>query len=98
MLYLSFPKIASVPPRRQHATFLEEIAAFVRGHASMLNGQDLECWPPSFSTPLMQTYLRTLYLRKDRFAEWYINLTSGYVTQPDQTPHAYWRGTATCAS
>jgi hypothetical protein len=25
---LSFPKIASVPPRRQHATFLEEIAAF----------------------------------------------------------------------
>jgi hypothetical protein len=76
---------ASVPPRRQHAAFLEEIAAFVRGHASKLNDQDLECWPPSFSTPLMQTYLRTLYLRKDRFAEWYTNLTGGYVAQPDQT-------------
>jgi len=58
---------ASVPPPRQHAAFLEEIAAFVRGHASKLNDKDLECWPLSFSTPLMQTYLRTLYLRKDRY-------------------------------
>jgi len=76
---------ASVPPPRQHAAFLEEIAAFVRGHASKLNDKDLECWPLSFSTPLMQTYLRTLYLRKDRFAEWYTNLTGGFVARPDQT-------------
>jgi hypothetical protein len=76
---------ASVPPRRQHTALLEEIAVFVRGYAGKLNEHDLECWSPSFSTPLMQTYLRTLYLRKDRFAEWYTNLTGGYVARPDQT-------------
>jgi hypothetical protein len=76
---------ASVPPRRLHAAFLEEIATFVRSYAAKLQDQDLECWPPSFSTPLMQTYLRTLFLRKDRFAEWYTNLTGGFIARPDHT-------------
>ena len=74
-----------MPPKRQHTAFLEEIAVFVRGYAGKLNEHDLECWSPSFSSPLMRTYLRTLYLRKDRFAEWYTNLTGGYVARPDQT-------------
>jgi hypothetical protein len=71
-----------VPRRRQHAVFLEEIASFVRSRAAELTSGDLECWPPSFPTPLMQAYLCTLYLRKDRFAEWYSNLAAGYVARP----------------
>ena len=48
---------ASVPPRRQHPAFLEEIAAFVSAHAREITYLGLECLPPSFSTPLMKTYL-----------------------------------------
>jgi hypothetical protein len=33
----------------------------------------------------MRKYLRTLYIRKDRFAEWYSNLMGGYVAKPDAT-------------
>jgi hypothetical protein len=76
---------ASVPPRNRHVAFLEEIAAFVGSHAGELTDQDLEYWPPSFSTPLMRTYLRTLYLRKGPFAEWFSNLAGGFVARPDHT-------------
>jgi hypothetical protein len=75
----------AVPPRRQHIAFMEEIASFARSRAPDLTARDLECWPPSFPTPLMQTYLRTLYLRKGPFAEWYSNLADGYVARPDRT-------------
>ena len=75
---------ASVPPRRQHAEFIAEIAAFVRDHATELSSNDLTFWPPSFASPLMRTFLRTLYLRTDRFAEWHSNLAGGYVARPDQ--------------
>jgi hypothetical protein len=43
---------ASVPPRKQHAEFIAEIAAFVRDHAGELSSQDLTFWPPSFTAPL----------------------------------------------
>jgi hypothetical protein len=76
---------ASVPPRKQHAEFMAEIAAFVRDHASELSSQNLTFWPPSFAAPLMCAFLRTLYLRTDRFAEWHSNLAGGYVARPDQT-------------
>jgi hypothetical protein len=46
---------------------------------------DLTFGPPSFTTPLMRTFLRTLYLRADQFAEWYSNLAGGYVARPDYT-------------
>jgi hypothetical protein len=71
-----------VPPRRQHNAFLEEIAAFVRAHDAQLSAQDAEFWPPSFTTPLMQTYLRTLYLGRNSYAEWYSNLAGGFVGMP----------------
>jgi hypothetical protein len=76
---------ASVPPRRQHAEFIAEIAAFVRDHTGELSSQDLAFWPPNFATPLMRAYLRTLYLRTDQFAEWHSNLAGGYVARPDAT-------------
>ena len=72
----------TVPPRRQHAAFLEEIASFVRGRAAELTSHDLECWPPSFPTPLMRAFLCTLYIRQDPFAEWHSNLAAGYVGLP----------------
>jgi hypothetical protein len=75
---------ASVPPRRQHAEFIAEIAAFVRDHATELSSNDLTFWPPSFASPLMRRFLRTLHLRTDRFAEWHSNLAGGYVARPDQ--------------
>ena len=47
----------AVPPRRHHAAFLEEVAAFARDHAAEFGSQECEYWPPSFSTPLMQADL-----------------------------------------
>ncbi|MHB8267487.1 hypothetical protein [Bradyrhizobium sp.] len=76
---------ASVPPRRQHAEFITEIATFMRDHASELSSNDITFWPPSFNSSLMRTFLRTLYLRKDQYAEWHSNLAGGYVARPDQT-------------
>jgi hypothetical protein len=72
----------TVPPRRHHAAFLEEIALFVRSRAAELTSRDLECWRPSFPTPLMQAYLCTLFVRQDQFAEWHSNLAAGYVGLP----------------
>jgi hypothetical protein len=74
-----------VPPRKQHAEFIAEIAAFIRDQAGEMSSNNLTFWPPSFATPLMRKFLRTLYLRKDRFAEWHSNLAAGYVARPDQT-------------
>jgi hypothetical protein len=76
---------ASVPPRKQHAEFIAEITAFVRDHARELSSTDVTFWQPAFTAPLMRAYLRTLYLRTDRFAEWYSNLAGGYVARPDST-------------
>jgi hypothetical protein len=74
-----------VPPRRQHAAFINEIAAFIRTHAYELSSSDLTFWPHSFTAPMMRSFLRTLYLRKDRYAEWHSNLAAGYVDRPDRT-------------
>ena len=76
---------ASVPPRRQHAEFIAEIATFMRDHASELSSRELTFWAASFTAPLMRRFLRTLYLRRDQFAEWHSNLVAGYVARPDQT-------------
>ena len=76
---------ASVPQRKQHADFIAEIATFVSDHASELSSSDITFWPPSFTSPLMRAFLRTLYLRRDQFAEWHSNLAGGYVARPDQT-------------
>ena len=71
-----------VPSRRQHAEFLDEIAAFIRSHRDDLDSSDVEYWPPSFSTPLMRTHLQTLFLRIDRYAVWHSNLVAGFVATP----------------
>jgi hypothetical protein len=76
---------ASAPPQKQHAEFIEEIAAFARNHASELSSRSRTFWPASFTAPLMRRFLRTLFLRKDQFAEWHSNLVAGYVARPDQT-------------
>jgi hypothetical protein len=74
-----------VPPRRQHATFLAEVASFVRERAAMLSSADRTYWPQDFASPLMREYVSTLYLRVDRYAEWHSNLAGGYVARPDET-------------
>jgi hypothetical protein len=75
----------SVPARGEHNAFLEEIAGFVRGHTAEIAEQDREYWPQAFPSPLMQAHLRTLYLRRDRYPEWYTNLTAGYIARPGPT-------------
>ncbi len=73
-----------VPPERQHAEFIAEIAAFTGEHAAELSSKNLTFWPQSFTTPLMRKFLRTLFLRHDRYAEWYSSLAFGYVARPGQ--------------
>jgi len=76
---------SEVPPRNEHQAFIEEIAGFIRQHASELGAKDTGFWEPHFSSPLMGRYLRTLYLRINEFAEWYSNITAGWVGLPDKT-------------
>ena len=76
---------ASVPPRKQHGEFIAEITSFAHDHVGALSSQDLTFWPSAFAAPLMRKFLRTLSMRKDRFAEWHSNLVAGYVARPDQT-------------
>jgi hypothetical protein len=71
-----------IPPRLKQGDFLEEIAAFVAAHRHELNSEDVDFWPPIFSTPLMRAYLQVLYLRVCSFAEWHSNLTAGFVGTP----------------
>jgi hypothetical protein len=72
-----------VPPRKQHAAFIAEVAAFIAARSDELQSRDTACWPQAFSTPLMRAYLRTLYLRLDRHAVWHSNLAGGFVGRPD---------------
>jgi hypothetical protein len=72
-----------VPPRKQHHDFIVEVIAFIHGHAAELHSENVGYRLPAFSTPLMSKYLRTLYLRRDRYAVWYSNLAAGWVARPD---------------
>jgi hypothetical protein len=72
-----------VPPRRLHAAFMEEVAAFIRARRAEFAEHEFEYWPTAFSaSPLMYQYLRTLYLRIDRHAIWHSNLVAGFIARP----------------
>jgi hypothetical protein len=71
-----------VPPRRDHVTFMEEIASFIRQYHSQLKPADLQFWPQAFSTPLMKKYLRTVYLRQDQHAVWHSSIAAGWIEDP----------------
>ena len=73
-----------VPPKRRHAEFIAEIAAFVSEQASELSLESQTFWPQSFTSPLMRQFLRTLFLRHDQYAEWYSSVAVGYVARPGQ--------------
>jgi hypothetical protein len=72
-----------VPPRRLHAEFMEEVAAFTRAHRDELKSSDIDYWPQDFSTTLLREYLQTIYLRIDRHAVWYTSLAAGFVALPE---------------
>jgi hypothetical protein len=76
---------ASVPPRRQYAEFIAEVASFIRDHAGALSPQDQTFWPQQFTSPLMSKFLQSLHLRKGQRAEWDSNLVAGYVARPNRT-------------
>jgi hypothetical protein len=73
----------AVPPRGQHATFIEEVVTFIHSHRSHLTSTNTDYWPPDFSAPLMTQYLQTLCLRIDPHATWYTNLSAGFVALPE---------------
>jgi hypothetical protein len=73
----------AIPPRKQHEAFIQEIIAFVRERDSELTRRSADYWPQTFSAPLMRDHLRTVYLRRDQYAEWYSDITAGYVSRPD---------------
>ena len=72
-----------VPPRGEHQQFMEEIAAFIRNQE--IRSERTRCLSHEFASPLMKKYLHTLVLNKSEFAEWYSNITSGWVAGPDST-------------
>jgi hypothetical protein len=74
-----------VPSRKQHAAFIDEVAAFIRAHDKELSSTGVTFWPQSFTAPLMRSFLRALDLRTGPYAEWHSNLAAGYVARPDQT-------------
>jgi len=80
-LGLMFNDVA--PARKEHQAFMEEIAAFIRSHTGAITSDSTAFWPHQFTLPLMRKYLRTLYLRTCDFAEWYTNITAGWVARPD---------------
>jgi hypothetical protein len=71
-----------VPPRRLHADFMEEIAAFIRAHRNDLKTSNIDYWRQDFSTPLMGDFLQTVYLRIDPHAVWHSSLAAGFVATP----------------
>jgi hypothetical protein len=68
-----------VPPQRQHTTFMNEVADFIRAHQHELTTVDTEYDQRQFSTPLMRTYLQVLYLRNCPYSEWKTSLDAGFV-------------------
>ncbi|MDR3489041.1 MAG: hypothetical protein P4M05_29585 [Bradyrhizobium sp.] len=73
-----------MPPKRRHAEFIAEIAAFASEQASELSSERQTFWPQSFTSPLMRQFLRTLFLRHDQYTEWYSSVAFGYVARPGQ--------------
>jgi hypothetical protein len=73
------------PARRDYQDFMTEIAAFIRSRVEDIGATDTAFWSPQFTSPLMKRYLRTLHLRTCAFAEWYSNITAGWVARPDAT-------------
>jgi hypothetical protein len=72
-----------VPPKRQHQALIDEIASFVSEHRDASTWESVAFWWHDFTAPLMRGYLRTLYLRNDRNAEWSSNVSAGFIARPD---------------
>jgi|SRR5262245_37576352 len=72
-----------VPRRGDRHAFIEEVAAVVRQHLATL-GPKKQNFCPSASFPLMYHYLERLVLRTDPYAEWYSNLSFGYLARPNE--------------
>jgi hypothetical protein len=72
-----------VPPRKEHTHFIKEVFDFARAHRTRLSNRTMEFWPWDFQSPLLRTYLQTLYLRIDPYAQWFSNVTAGWVGRPD---------------
>jgi len=73
------------PPRAEHQAFMEEVAAFALARAAELTDDDVQFWPPAYTSPLMTKYLRTIYLRRCNYAIWHSNIVAGSIGLPDST-------------
>ncbi len=73
----------ALPPRRQHADFIAEIASFIGSHREQLGSQDTDFFSWDFSSPLMRDHLQALHLRICPYAIWYSSLAAGFVAMPN---------------
>jgi hypothetical protein len=73
-----------VPRRGDHHAFIEEVAAVVRQHLGQLRPEKQNFFP-SASFPLMYRHLDRLVLRTGPYAEWYSNLSFGYLARPNES-------------
>jgi len=73
-----------VPRRGDHHSFIQEVAAFVRQHLAKLRAEK-QNFVPSASFPLMYQHLERLVLRTGPYAEWYSNLSFGYLPRPNES-------------
>ena len=73
-----------VPRRGDHHSFIQEVAAFVRQHLAKLRAEK-QNFVPSASFPLMHQHLERLVLRTGPYAEWYSNLSFGYLPRPNES-------------
>jgi hypothetical protein len=64
-----------VTARGEHQQFMEEITAFIRSREVRSDRTQSH----RFASPLMKKYLHTLILNRSEFAEWYSNITAGWV-------------------
>jgi len=73
----------ALPPRRQHADFIAEIASFIHSRREQLRPQDTDFFARDFSSPLMRSHLQVLHLRICSYAIWYPSLAAGFVAMPN---------------
>jgi hypothetical protein len=73
----------ALPPRRQQADFIAEIASFIHSRRAQLRSQDTDFFARDFSSPLMRTHLQVLHLRICPYAIWYPSLAAGFVAMPN---------------
>ena len=72
-----------MPPRSQHAAFMEEVASFVLDRGGEVGPEGRDYRAEHFTSPLISKYVRLLHLRRDAYPVWFSDLSGGWIGGPD---------------